>query len=293
MPLGLCCRGAHKVRPLFLVVVFPSLHHSLLSCFLSLFLVFSRVENTLYALTEEDIKEKRDDKKLKKEKHDQKTRNLNTYPNEKPRKKNTRKSSKKNSPIDLVKTRLQAPLSPTARRLSALETARAVSASSPRGALALWAGVGPSAARAAVQTASQCAAYDSAKRAWRKLTGAGEGTATHLAASAATGLVTTTCTAPIDVVKTKMMVSVGERGKRPALQGGLRIGATTTTASSSTASSPPSLSPWTVARDLVRTEGPTALLKGWTAQYVRLGPQTVITFLVLERLRKLFDLPPL
>ena len=152
--------------------------------------------------------------------------------------------------------------------------------------MALWAGVGPSAARAAVQTASQCAAYDAAKRAWRSLTGAGDGTATHLAASAATGLVTTTCTAPIDVVKTKMMVSAaGLRGK-----GGGGAGAA---AAAAAATPPPPTSPWSVARDLVRAEGPAALLKGWTAQYVRLGPQTVITFLVLERLRSFFELPPL
>jgi Mitochondrial carrier protein len=43
--------------------------------------------------------------------------------------------------------------------------------------------------------------------------------------------------------------------------------------------------PLSCAADLVRREGPRALLKGWTIQYVRLGPQTVVTFLVLEQVR--------
>ena len=121
---------------------------------------------------------------------------------------------------------------------------------------------------AAVQTASQCASYDAAKRAAMAATGWGDGPATHLAASAATGLVTTTATAPIDVVKTRMMVGAGV-----GWGGG---------------GGPPS--PWATAAALVRAEGPGALLKGWTAQYVRLGPQTVITFLVLERLRAMAGL---
>jgi solute carrier family 25 uncoupling protein 8/9 len=160
-----------------------------------------------------------------------------------------------------------------------------------------------------VQTASQCAAYDAAKRVWRKLTGAGDGVATHLAASAATGLVTTTCTAPIDVVKTRMMVSSsaasgGQQQGSPrggggggegggGVGGGGGAGTAAAAATTTTATAAASPSPWSVARDLVRAEGPAALLKGWSAQYVRLGPQTVITFLVLERLRGLCDLPPL
>lgn len=45
--------------------------------------------------------------------------------------------------------------------------------------------------------------------------------------------------------------------------------------------------PLSCAADLVRREGPRALLKGWTITYIRLGPQTVFTFIVLEQLRHL------
>jgi len=37
-------------------------------------------------------------------------------------------------------------------------------------------------------------------------------------------------------------------------------------------------------------EGPAAFFKGWTAQYLRLGPQTMITFLLMERLRLVMGL---
>ena len=35
----------------------------------------------------------------------------------------------------------------------------------------------------------------------------------------------------------------------------------------------------------IKTEGPRGLLKGWVAQYFRLGPHTVLTFLFLEQFR--------
>jgi solute carrier family 25 uncoupling protein 8/9 len=173
------------------------------------------------------------------------------------------------NPIDLVKTRLQAPRPPGAPRPTALATAATVARAG--GPAALWAGTGPSMARAAVQTASQCAAYDAAKRGVGRATGWRDGPAVHLCASALTGLVTTTCTAPIDVVKTRMMVAAGEGGG-----GGGR----------------PRASPWRVARDLVSSEGPAALLKGWTTQFLRLAPQSVITFMVLEQLKRAAGLAP-
>mgnify|MGYP001981999411 CR=1 FL=1 len=38
---------------------------------------------------------------------------------------------------------------------------------------------------------------------------------------------------------------------------------------------------------MVRRQGPRGFMRGWTANYLRLGPQTVITFVALEQLRKL------
>lgn len=44
------------------------------------------------------------------------------------------------------------------------------------------------------------------------------------------------------------------------------------------------------AKDIVRREGAKGLLRGWTAQYVRLGPQTSVIFIVMEQLRQLSGL---
>lgn len=60
--------------------------------------------------------------------------------------------------------------------------------------------------RAAVLTAAQCATYDEVKQAWMRLTGWGDAFPTHLASSLATGLVTTTITSPVDVIKTHMFM---------------------------------------------------------------------------------------
>lgn len=83
-----------------------------------------------------------------------------------------------------------------------------------------------------------------------------DGTLTHVAASMLTGLVTTTATAPVDVIKTHMYMHGGRfRG------------------------------PVHCAAAIVAAEGPGALLKGWVANYARLGPQTLLTFVAVEQMR--------
>ena len=44
---------------------------------------------------------------------------------------------------------------------------------------------------------------------------------------------------------------------------------------------------------IVKRDGMRGLLRGWTAQYVRLGPQTTVIFVVMEPLRKLSGLDAL
>ena len=43
-------------------------------------------------------------------------------------------------------------------------------------------------------------------------------------------------------------------------------------------------------RSILHTEGPHGLFKGWSANYLRLGPQTTITFVAVEQLRHLTGL---
>ena len=60
--------------------------------------------------------------------------------------------------------------------------------------------------RAAALTATQCASYDEAKQWWMRTTGMGNSFGTHFGASMVTGLATTTVTAPVDLIKTRMFI---------------------------------------------------------------------------------------
>ncbi|KAK9915359.1 hypothetical protein WJX75_008003 [Coccomyxa subellipsoidea] len=156
------------------------------------------------------------------------------------------------NPIDLIKTRLQA-------RDSPFKTAASVvrHVVKDQGISGLWNGTTPSVIRAAALTATQCASYDLAKQWWMRQTGMNDNVGTHFGASMLTGLATTTITAPVDLVKTNMFV------------GGKRYTSVLHCASS-----------------IIKEDGPMGLLKGWTAQYIRLGPQTMVIFVVLEQLRR-------
>ena len=47
---------------------------------------------------------------------------------------------------------------------------------------------------------------------------------------------------------------------------------------------------WACMRDIIEKDGARGFLRGWVANYMRLGPQTLITFVVFERLRLLAGL---
>ena len=87
------------------------------------------------------------------------------------------------------------------------------------------------------------------------MTGMGESFGTHLGASMISGLVATTVTAPVDVLKTKMQAATVDR---------------------------------TVAEHclaIAQKEGMGGFFKGWMANYMRLGPQTTLIFLTSELIR--------
>jgi len=161
------------------------------------------------------------------------------------------------NPFDLVKTRLQAK---TAVPQGVGSIIRGVVAEN--GVVGLWRGTVPSAVRAGVLTAAQCATYDSTKRQLIAATGWGDNISTQLLTSMATGLITTTATAPVDTIKSRVFVEGAAGGG--STQTILRI---------------------------LRNEGFRGFFKGWSAQYLRLGPQTTITFLVMERVRALAGMP--
>jgi len=40
---------------------------------------------------------------------------------------------------------------------------------------------------------------------------------------------------------------------------------------------------------IIRKEGPAALFKGWLPAFIRLTPHTIVTFMVLEQFRNVYD----
>ena len=43
-------------------------------------------------------------------------------------------------------------------------------------------------------------------------------------------------------------------------------------------------------KSILRDEGVMAFMKGWTASYLRIGPHTVISFILIEKVRQLFGM---
>lgn len=161
------------------------------------------------------------------------------------------------NPVDLCKTKLQAKNSPYTSSMHVIKDVV-----KQRGIRGLWVGTVPAAIRTAALTATQCVTYDHAKRFCTRMTGWDEGIQLHLGASLITGLVTTTVTAPLDLIKTNMYAA-GDCGV------------------------------FEITHKIVDKEGVQGLLRGWSAAYVRLGPQTVVIFLVMEKLRKFSGLSAL
>lgn len=159
------------------------------------------------------------------------------------------------SPIELIKTRLQAAGRDPAAPKGSMGVIRAVVQAD--GVAGLWKGAMPGLVRSAILTAAQCATYDEVKRGVVGATGWGDGVALHLTSSMIAGLVTTTITNPIDVIKTRMFVG-GQSYSGPIA----------------------------CAAAVLKQDGMIGFMKGWSASYARLGPHTVIMFLTAERLRK-------
>ncbi|KAF8060337.1 CYL3 [Scenedesmus sp. PABB004] len=153
------------------------------------------------------------------------------------------------TPMELVKTRLQAP---NAGTRSARDVLQGVLRQ--QGVRGLWTGASPSVLRLVMLNASMCGTYDEVKGRIARLTGWGPGVPLVLSSSMVAGLVTTTVINPADVCRSYMQTG----------RGGSLLG---------------------VARGIVAAEGARGFLKGWTAAYCRTGPQTLIIFTVSELVR--------
>ncbi|KAE9460555.1 hypothetical protein C3L33_07557, partial [Rhododendron williamsianum] len=168
------------------------------------------------------------------------------------------------NPVEVLKVRLQ--MNPNSRR-GVLGEARKIA--SEEGIIGLWKGVGPAMARAAALTASQLATYDESKRVLIRWTPLEEGFYLHLSSSTVAGLVSTLITAPVDMIKTRLMLQ-----RESKTVGTYKNG-------------------FHCAYQVVRTEGLRGLYKGGFAMFARLSPQTMITFILCEKLREVAGLKAL
>jgi len=126
------------------------------------------------------------------------------------------------------------------------------------GVLTMWRGCGPTVVRAVVLNAAQLATYDQAKQIIK--VPLGDNLATHFTASLISGFISTTVSIPIDMAKTRIQtMKAGEYSSS--------LDCIVKTA---------------------RAEGFFSLWKGFTPYFLRLGPHTIITFVVLEQLTKYF-----
>lgn len=128
------------------------------------------------------------------------------------------------------------------------------------GPLKLWKGCFPNVGRAMLMTAGQLASYDQAKQFLLTTPYFEDNRKTHFTASLIAGFVASVITSPVDVVKTRIM-NQKDAAYKNAIDCGFKI---------------------------LASEGPFGFYKGFTPYFLRLGPQTILTFIFFEEFAKMF-----
>lgn len=126
------------------------------------------------------------------------------------------------------------------------------------GIASIFRGIWPNSTRAVLMTASQLATYDVFKKEILQRTSLGDSLTTHFGASLMAGFVATTVCSPVDVIKTRIMSA---HTKESAL---------------------------VVITRVTASEGLKWVFKGWVPSFIRLGPQTIATFMFLEQHKKIY-----
>jgi len=129
------------------------------------------------------------------------------------------------------------------------------------GVLTLWRGATPTIARAIVVNAAQLGTYSQAKDSAKKALNMSEGIPLHFMAAMISGLVTTIASMPVDIVKTRLQNQKIVDGV-PEYKGVIDVFGR-----------------------IIKNEGFFSLWKGFLPYYFRLGPHTVITFILVEQLK--------
>lgn len=166
------------------------------------------------------------------------------------------------NPLDVVKVRFQA--APESPPYSSIPNAIRTIYGGEGGLRGLYVGTSATITRAAFLTSAQLGSYDVVKNNVfvRALGLDREARSTHFAASFIASLITTTAANPADVVKTRVM------NDSSRVIGG----------------------PRQHVAHIWKTHGPAGFLKGWTASYLRIGPHTVISLVLIEKVRQMMGM---
>ncbi|KAG8908366.1 Mitochondrial dicarboxylate transporter [Tulasnella sp. 403] len=133
------------------------------------------------------------------------------------------------------------------------------------GVSALMRGVVPNTIRAVLMTSSQMATYDVCKNYFMTTRHPEirmkDGLLLHVVASGVAGLVATTICSPADVIKSRVMAK-----QNASITNVIKVS--------------------------LHNEGPKFLFKGWTPAFARLAPNTILLFVFLEQLKKMWHNVP-
>ncbi|CAE7476028.1 ucpB [Symbiodinium pilosum] len=167
------------------------------------------------------------------------------------------------NPFDLLKVRMQGG-DPHQAQASVRSAVYAMIQDA--GVRGLWRGAGPTVQRATLLTASQVPSYDHAKHTLLDLGFVREGYLCHFACSMLAGVVAAAVTSPVDLAKSRIMSQpLDPKTRRGALY------RSTVDCLAKTAAA----------------EGVGAWFRGFSMQWMRLGPHTTISLMCFEQLRRL------
>ncbi|ORX76069.1 mitochondrial carrier [Basidiobolus meristosporus CBS 931.73] len=167
------------------------------------------------------------------------------------------------NPTDLVKVRMQVKSNEVKYRSTWDAFVRIYREGGIR---ALYCGVGPTTQRAVLLTASQLASYDQSKQILLSFGYRGDSVNTHFLSSIMAGFMCAVTTSPIDLVKSRIMLQNDKKKYRGVIDCMLKT---------------------------VKYEGFFGLYRGFFLNWLRMGPHTIVTFLVFEELRSLVGIKPL
>lgn len=173
------------------------------------------------------------------------------------------------NPTDLVKVRMQAegslPVGQPRRYKNTLDAFVKIFKS--EGLAGLYKGVGPTTYRATLLTAAQLPSYDHSKHfLLNNKIMKQDNIYTHFVASMIAGFNAAVITSPVDVIKSRIMNQHSSNS---------------TTHYTGT---------YDCFTKIVKNEGVLGLYKGFFPNWMRIGPHTIVTFLVYEELRKFFGI---